>query len=73
MGIACDFCGAAPVTEHYTRSERVQCPLMGYTSRSATRGARIRVRGGSVPANRYDAARHATGQMPVTALLTETR
>ena len=25
------------------------------------------------PANMYDAARHATGQMPITALLTEGR
>ena len=25
-----------PVKEHYTRSERVQCPLMGCTTSSAT-------------------------------------
>lgn len=36
-----------------------------------TRGSADTRQGQLAPANMYDAARHATGQMPVTALLTE--
>ena len=55
------------------RSGRAQYSLMGARPDRQQEAARIHVRGSSAPANRYDTTRHATGQMPVTALLTEAR
>ena len=49
-----------PDGEHYTRSEWVQCPLIGCTTRSQQAEARIHVRGSSAPANRSDTTRHVT-------------
>ena len=50
--------------EHYTRSERVQCPLMGCMPRSQQATARIQVRDSSAPTNKYDTTHHTTGQRP---------